>query len=108
MKLVQRRRAVEDIDEHAAYIAERNTRAAYRFLDKVEETFGVLRRHPRIGSRRFDRIVTGLRGWPVSGFESYVVLYFVTRSAVQIVRIVHASRDLEALLKGPWEEGPHS
>lgn len=108
MKLVQRHRAVEDIDEHAAYIAERNTRAAYRFLDKVEETFEVLRRHPRMGSRRFDRVVTGLRAWPASGFESYVILYFVTRSAVQVVRIVQAARDLEALLKGPWEEGPRS
>ena len=108
MKLVQRQRAVEDIDEHAAYIPERNTRAAYRFLDKVEETFGVLRRHPRIGSRRFDHIVAGLRAWPVSGFDSYIILYFVTGGGVQVVRIVHAARDLEGLLKGPWEEGPRS
>lgn len=108
MKLVRRRRAVEDIDEHAAYIAGHNARAAYRFLDKVEETFEVLRRHPRIGSRRFDRIVTGLRAWPVSGFDAYVVLHFVTRGAVQVVRIVHAAQNLEALLKGPWEEGPRS
>ncbi len=108
MKLVQRRRAVEDIDEHAAYIAERNTRAAYRFLDKVEQAFEVLRRHPGIGSPRLDHIVSGLRAWPVSGFESYVVLYFITRGAIQVVRIVHAARDLEELLKGQWEEGPRS
>jgi toxin ParE1/3/4 len=108
VKLVRRRRAVEDIDEHAAYIAEHNTRAAYRFLAKVEEAFDVLGRHPRIGSRRFDPVVAGLRAWPVSGFESYIVLYFVTRSTVQVVRVIHAARDLEALLKGPWEEGPRS
>jgi toxin ParE1/3/4 len=108
VKLVRRRRAVEDIDEHAAYIAGHNTRAAYRFLDKVEETFDVLCRHPRIGSRRFDHIVPGLRAWPISNFESYVVLYFAAPSAVQVVRVVHAARDLEALLKGPWEAGPRS
>jgi toxin ParE1/3/4 len=108
VKLVRRRRAVDDIDGHAAYIAEHNTRAAYRFLDKVEETFDVLRRHPRIGSRRFDHIVTGLRAWPVSSFEAYVILYFVARGAVQIVRVVHAARDLEALLKGPWGGRPRS
>ena len=108
MRLIRRRRAVEDIDEHAAYIAEHNTRAAYRFLDKVEETFEVLQRHPRIGSRRFDHIVEGLRAWPVSDFPSHVVLYFVSRGVVQVVRIVHAARDLDALLKGPWEEGPRS
>ena len=108
MKLVRRRRAVEDIDEHAAHIAEHYVQAAYRFLDKVEETFDVLRRHPQIGSPRLDRVVSGLRAWPVSGFRSYVILYFVTRSTVQVVRIVHAARDLEALFKGPWEEGPRS
>ncbi len=108
MKLVQRRRAVEDIDEHAAYIAERNTRAAYRFLDKVEQAFEILSRHPRIGSPRLDDIVSGLRAWPVSGFESYVILYFIDSGGVQVVRIVHAARDLEELLKGPWEEGPRS
>lgn len=108
MKLVRRRRAVEDIDEHAAYIAERNPRAAYRFLDEVEQTFDVLRRHPGIGSPRLDHVVSGLRAWPVSGFGSYVVLYFITHGAVQVVRIVHAARDLGELLKGPWEEGPRS
>lgn len=105
MKLVTRRRAAEDIDEHAAYIAERNTAAAFRFLDCVEDTFQTLRRHPRIGSRRLDRIVTGLRAWPVSGFEAYVVLYFGGPRTIQVVRVVHAARDLETLLRGPWKEG---
>ena len=108
MKLVRRRRAVEDIDEHAAYIAARNVDAAYRFLDKVEETFDLLAHHPRIGSPRFDGIVAGLRAWPVATFRSYVILSIVTRKAVQIVRVVHGARDIEVLLKGSWEEGPSS
>jgi toxin ParE1/3/4 len=108
VKLVRRRQAVEDIDEHAAYIADHNVRAAYRFLDKVEETFELLARHSRIGSPRFDGIVAGLRAWPVATFRSYVVLYFVTRNAVQIVRVVHGARDIEVLLKEAWEEGPPS
>ncbi|HTR84152.1 MAG TPA: type II toxin-antitoxin system RelE/ParE family toxin [Reyranella sp.] len=106
MRIVRRRRAVEDIDEHAAYIAERNQRAAFRFLEKVEETFDLLARHPRIGSPRFNDLVPGLRAWPVVSFRSYVVLYFVNRGAVRVVRVVHATRDLEALFKGPWTELP--
>ena len=108
MKLVRRRRAVEDIDEHAAFIADRNIRAAYRFLDKIEETLELVTRHPRIGSPRFDHVVPGLRAWPVATFEAYIVLYFVTRRVVQVVRVIHGARDLEALFKGPWEEGPRS
>lgn len=103
MKVVRRRRATEDIDEHAAYIAIRNPRAAYRFLEMVEETFGLLARHPRIGSRRLDQVVTGLRAFPVRTFQSYIVLYFVGGGRVQVVRVVHAARDLEALFKGPWK-----
>lgn len=108
MKVVRRRRATQDIDDHAAYIAGRNPRAAYRFLDMVEETFDLLARHPRIGSRRLDYMVAGLRAFPVRDFQSYVVLYFVSGGRVQIVRVVHASRDLEALLKGPGKEPEQS
>ena len=102
MKVVRRRRAVEDIDERAAYIAERNVRAAYRFLDKVQETFELLGTPPRIGSQRFDAVVPGLRAWPVAGFRFYIVLYFVAHRAVRVVRVVHAARDFEELFKGPW------
>jgi toxin ParE1/3/4 len=108
VKVVRRRQVAEDIDEHAAYFAETNPRAAYRFLDKVEETFEVLSRHPRIGSPRLEDIVAGLRAWPVRTFRSYIVLYFVVGRTVQIVRVVHASRDIEAILKGPWMEPPQS
>jgi toxin ParE1/3/4 len=100
VKVVKRRRAIQDIDEHAAYIAGRNPSAAYRFLDMVEETFDLLARNPRIGSRRLDHIVAGLRAFPVKAFKSYVVFYFVAGGRVQIVRLVHAARDLEALFKG--------
>jgi toxin ParE1/3/4 len=100
VKVVRRRRATQDIDEHAAYIALSNPQAAYRFLEKLEETFDLLVRHPRIGSPRFDHIVSGLRAVSVRSFRAYIVLYFVARGRVQVVRVVHASRDLELLLEG--------
>ena len=105
---MKRRRAVRDIDEHAKYIAERNSRAAFRFLDKVEETFSVLARHPRIGSPRFDHIAPGLRAWPVAEFPNYVILYFVASRAIHVVRIVHGARDFGVLFKGAWEGEPRS
>ena len=48
MKVVRRRRATQDIDEPAAYIAARNPQATYRFLEMVEEAFDLLARQPRI------------------------------------------------------------
>jgi toxin ParE1/3/4 len=103
VKVVKRRQAVRDIDEHAAFIASHNPSAAFRFLEMVEETFE-LARHPRIGSLRFGHVVSGLRAIPVKAFHSYVVLYLVTAGRVQVIRIAHAAQDLEALLKGPWTE----
>jgi toxin ParE1/3/4 len=99
VKVVRRRRATQDIDDHAAYIAARNPQAAYRFLEMVEETFDLLARQPRIGSRRLGHVIAGLRAFPVRTLRSYIVLYFVAGSRVQIVRVVHASRDLETVLK---------
>ena len=60
----------------------------------------MLASHPRIGSLRLDKVVEGLRAFPVKTFKSYIVLYFVVGGVVRIVRIVHAARDLDALLRG--------
>ena len=70
----------------------------------VEETFDLLARHPQIGSARLDHIVSGLRAIPIRTFPSYIALYFGADGRVQIVRVIHASGDIEALLKGPWTE----
>jgi toxin ParE1/3/4 len=38
----------------------------------------------------------GLRSWRMRGFESWLVFYRVTEEAVEIVRVLHGARDLEA------------
>lgn len=56
---------------------------------------------PFIGSpRRFrSSRIRDLRQWPVSGFEEFLIFYRVTSDRVDIHRILHGKRDLEAIFE---------
>jgi toxin ParE1/3/4 len=45
----------------------------------------------------------GLRKWSVEEFETYLIFYLSFDDYIEIVRIVHAARDIEAILE--QEEG---
>ncbi|HET8726664.1 MAG TPA: type II toxin-antitoxin system RelE/ParE family toxin, partial [Alphaproteobacteria bacterium] len=63
--------------------------------------------HPEIGALRpFDHhALQGVRMWPVRDFGHYLIFYAVNYDAdVKVVRILHASRDIEAALEDPDEE----
>ena len=86
-------------------IAEDNPNAADRFLLANEQTMTQLTRHPGLGrERRFARVrgIT-LRSWSVKGFRHYLVFYFATHDRLDVVRVVHGARDLDALFR---EEPP--
>lgn len=73
---------------------------AARFMDSARETFEALARAPRIGVRcSFRRpSLSRLRRWPVKDFENWLVFYQPKRDGVEIVLVLHGSRDIEALL----------
>jgi toxin ParE1/3/4 len=41
--------------------------------------------------------LTGMRRWPVKDFEKILLFYFPLPDGVDLVRVVHGSRDLNAL-----------
>ena len=45
----------------------------------------------------------GLRKWSVKGFEKHLIFYLSFDDYIEIVRILHAARDIEAILE--QEEG---
>ena len=45
--------------------------------------------------------IEGLRRWPVKGFENVLLFYFPLSNGVDLVRVLHGSRDLEWLLDTP-------
>lgn len=76
------------------HIASDNMGAADRVLDSIETSCNRLRDFPNMGISRED-LRTGFRMLVVTG---YVVLYRLLEDRIQIVRIIHGSRDLDALL----------
>ena len=96
-----RPRADADIDECAAYIARDNPDAALRFLDAIEQALATLAEQPAMGSPRYAHLpmMEGLRMWVVSGFENYLMFYIDRPHFIDVVRVLHAARDIPALLQ---------
>ena len=77
---------------------------ADRFLRAADQTFHLLATQPESGSR-FDvgKVeLQGLRRFPVSdGFDNILVFYFPLQDGVDIVRVLHGSRDMMRLFETP-------
>lgn len=94
-------RAWRQLNEEADNLEERaGLKTAARFFDASIQTFEELADTPRMGHRcGFRRpSLRRLRRWRVKGFEDWAIFYQVKRSGVEIVHIIHGSRDIEALL----------
>lgn len=101
MRLRLSKEAGRDIDAAWDYTAERwSAERADVLLDRFQERFCLLARFPESGRRR-DEISSSLRSVPCSRF---VILYQVFEDVLEIVRIVHGSRDIERLLLESEEE----
>ena len=97
--------AFRDLDETSAYIGENSPRASVRFLEAAQRAFRRLADMPGLGAPRdYDNpALAGLRMMPIPGFQKYGVYYLTTAETVEILRVVHGARDINALF-GQKEE----
>jgi len=99
---VVRPKADQDLGEQAHYFAaEAGPELGHRFLLAAHETFSMLARQPQIGwhARIKNPLLASLRVFRVSGFEKMLVLYRPSPQGVEILRLVHGSRNIVALLR---------
>ena len=100
---VVRPRAIQDLEEHSYYLArEANPDTGHNFLVAAHKMFALFAAHPEMGWRfqlKYSSL-TSLRVFRISGFEKMLVLYIPAESQVEIVRVIHGSRNLPALLRG--------
>jgi toxin ParE1/3/4 len=87
--------AEADLQDIAFYLFQEtgNIEVADRVIQLVAERFDLLADHPRAGRAR-DDLRPGMRLFPVG---DYLLLYREAGPDVVIVRVLHGSRDLEAL-----------
>lgn len=97
--------AEADVVAIACYIAESNPDAGERFVDAAYTTFRFLTTQPELGRpRRFtNSTLTGLRSWRVAKFTRHLIFYRFHDGVIEILRVVHGARDLDALFR---EEPP--
>ncbi|MFO7779660.1 MAG: type II toxin-antitoxin system RelE/ParE family toxin [Nitriliruptoraceae bacterium] len=99
--VVPRRLATQDLRAAAAHYAEEADPAtARRFIDAAEQAFALLARQPGIGSPRYavELDWPGLRTHPVQRFPC-LVFYLEQRNHLDVLRILHAHRDIPASLQ---------
>ena len=93
--------ARDDIIDGALYIAGDNPAAAERFLTAVERTFETLADNPHIGATRAfaNPRLQGIRMLPVAGFRNHLVFYRPAGTVVEIIRVLHAARNVKRLFE---------
>ena len=91
------RPAQADIDEIAYYVFVQSgsLETADRLIESITTRFVLLGTHARAGRRR-DDLRPGMRGFPVG---EHVILYRIEGSDALILRVLHGSRDILALLR---------
>lgn len=97
--VVRTEQAEADLEEALDYLEERSPAAAERLAGAIEERCQLLGSVPGLGRPR-DDLRPGLRSLVV---ERYVLFYRVTEQAVEVLRILHGSRDIDAVM-GEGEE----
>jgi toxin ParE1/3/4 len=86
---------VDYLEEHAGLLV------AERFFEQLILSFKTLSEMPRMGVPCGFRkpSLSCLRRWPVKDFENWLIFYQPTRGGVEIVHVLHGSRDITALLE---------
>jgi len=87
--------ASRDLEEIADFLAEDDAFAAARLVDAIEEKCRALAAMPGMGRAR-DEFAPGLRS-SLSG--RYLVFFRPVDDGIQVIRIVHGSRDLPKLFE---------
>ncbi len=94
-RFVLTQRAKQDVNEIWDYIATDNIEAADRVLDALDRAIVKLAKTPGIGHWREELTGKRHRFFLV---HSYLIVYRPETKPLQIIRILHASRDLQNTL----------
>ena len=92
-RVTRRPLAEADILEIWDYIADDSLADADRWVDRLDEQFRLLATQPMMGRAR-DELAPGVRSFP---FGRYVVFYLPLDDGIDVVRVLHGARDIDAV-----------
>jgi antitoxin ParD1/3/4 len=96
-------RAAQDVNDVWNYIADDNIEAADRVLDALYKAMLKLAKNPAIGHWREDLTDKRHRFFLV---YSHLIIYRHETKPLQIIRVLHAGRDVESILGLAADERP--
>jgi toxin ParE1/3/4 len=85
--------AISDLHDIWSYVAQSDVEAASRLVKEIIRRFGFLRDNPFMGQQQAHLLVN-LRSLHVKG---YLIFYEPFEDRVEILRVLHGSRDVEAI-----------
>lgn len=83
--------AEKDLEDIWVYLGQQDEIGADRQVAQLLNRFPMLAQFPNMGRQR-NELLTGLRSFPV---KPYIIFYIILLERVEIVRILHQSRDIE-------------
>ena len=89
-RLLKSPQAEIDLENIWLYIAQDSPNNADRFLDLIQEKCELIADFPSLGESCAE-LINGLRSFPVG---NYLIFYFPLENGVNIVRVMHGSRDM--------------
>ncbi len=90
--------ADRDLDAALAFLLREGAQAAARqLLEEFEAALSRIAGRPAIGSPRYGHLLPGLRFWRLRR-HSYLVFYVQQTGFIDVLRILHAKRDIPAAL----------
>ncbi len=90
-----RPQALADLAEIWSYIADDNVSAADALAGLIDDKLQTLSRQPSMGRAR-PELAAELRSLPVG---KYTIFYLPLSNGVQIVRVLHGARDIDAIFQ---------
>jgi toxin ParE1/3/4 len=100
-KVLVRESARRDLAGHAVFLTRTSDLVSARFLDAARRSFVRLASMPAMGAA-YDALSPSLRGmrrFRVENFEDYLIFYRPVDRGIEVVRVIHGARDIEAIFE---------
>jgi toxin ParE1/3/4 len=91
-RILRRPQAAADIADIWDYIADDSLDQADAWVDRLDEQLQLLATQPLMGRQR-DELAPRVRSLP---FGRYIIFYVPLDDGIDVVRVLHSARDIEA------------
>ena len=98
MRVRIRPRADRDVDLAIGHLLAEGPSAVQQFLRELEAAVSRIAERPAIGSPRYAPLLRGLRVWRLKRMP-YLVFYLRRPAYIDVIRVLHAARDIPAALQ---------